>query len=134
VDIVTLWVDGRPISGAMTLAHRDVMYVPFASSRAAYFPLRPNNLLYHRLIERACAAGLSTFDFGSSIRGASTFAFKTGWGAQPVPVISYVYTRAQKKPRLDAGAPSIQAGVRLWQRLPRTLADAAGPWICRLMA
>lgn len=132
-DIVTLWAGDRAISGALTLADNGVMYVPFASSRAAYFPWRPNNLLYWRLMERACAASLKTLDFGSSLRGSGPFAFKLGWGAERVPIASYIYARTQETPRLDPGTPAVQAGIRLWKRLPRALADAAGPWVCRFM-
>jgi serine/alanine adding enzyme len=133
-DIVTLWADDRPVSGALILAFNGVMYVPFASSRAAYLRGRPNNLLYWRIIERACAAGLKTLDFGSSLRGTSALAFKLGWGASILPVASYVYARTRQEPRLDPSAKAVQAGIRLWRRLPRSLADAAGPWVCRFMA
>jgi lipid II:glycine glycyltransferase (peptidoglycan interpeptide bridge formation enzyme) len=91
--VVTVWLDGRVIAGALTLTHGDVAYVPFASARPASFPKRPNNLLYWHVIERACAAGLAWLDFGTSLKGASTLAFKLGWGARLVPTPSFLHGR-----------------------------------------
>jgi FemAB-related protein (PEP-CTERM system-associated) len=132
-EVLTLWHEGRPISGAMTLAYRGVLYVPFASSRAETFRLRPNNLLYWSAIERACELGLHTLDFGTSLIGQSTFAFKLHWGATPRAVPSYLYTPHGRQPRIDAGGAGVRMGVRLWQRLPRGFADALGPWVSRFM-
>ncbi len=132
-DVLTLWKDSQPVAGALVIAFNGAMYVPFASARPAYFPLRPNNLLYWRIIERACAAGLRMLDFGSSLRDSSTLAFKRHWGAVVEPVASYLYCRTDRVPLLTASSPAVQAGVRLWERLPRFAADALGPAICRLM-
>jgi FemAB-related protein (PEP-CTERM system-associated) len=132
-DVVTLWRDGVPVSGAFTITHGDVFYVPFASSLARCFKLRPNNLLYWRLIERACASGHRVFDFGTSMRGASTLAFKLHWGATMRAVPSYVWTRTSDRPQLVPVSRAAQTGVALWKMLPRTLADALGPQICRVI-
>jgi FemAB-related protein (PEP-CTERM system-associated) len=132
--VLTLWRDGRPVSGALTLVHHGVCTVPFASSRAAYFSLRPNNYLYWELIERAARAGLRTFDFGSSLVGSSALAFKLGWGATTEPITSLVYTdKDGAPPRLDASAKGLRAGVSFWKHLPRSLADALGPRVARYM-
>lgn len=134
-DVVTLHEGERVVSGALTLAHRGVLYVPFASSRAALFPKRPNNLLYWKLVEMACAAGFHTFDFGSSMRGTSTLAFKRHWGARIEPIASYVYAAhpTEHEPDLGPSSAAVQKGVALWKKLPRGVADACGPIVCRFM-
>ena len=111
-DVVTLWSGNTPVSGALTLAYGDVMYVPFVSSVAAYFPMRPNNLLYWRIMERACDAGLRVLDFGTSLIGATTLDFKLSWGAVTHPVPSYVYARTSDAPPRGVGG-SDRAGVRV---------------------
>ena len=133
IHVLTLWHEGRPISGAMTLAYRGVLYVPFASSRAETFKLRPNNLLYWHAIEHACGLGLHTLDFGTSLIGQSTFAFKLHWGAKPRPAPSYLYSPGGQQPRIDPSGAAIQAGTRLWRTLPRPFADALGPLVSRFM-
>lgn len=133
-DVATVWVDGRAIGGALTIAFDGTMYVPFASSRASAFRLRPNNLLYFRIAERACAAGLDALDFGSSLIGSSALDFKLHWGARTVPIASLLYVPgAGAAPSVDASSRAVQAGVRLWKHLPRPLADALGPHVSRLM-
>jgi FemAB-related protein (PEP-CTERM system-associated) len=129
VEVVTLWKDGEAISGALVLEHKGTTYVPFASSRAAWFKLNPNNLLYWEIIRRACARGSRCFDFGRSPTDSSTLAFKLGWGATTVPQPYFIYTARGKPPALDVGSGSVQRLIRLWQRLPRPIADAVGPSI-----
>jgi FemAB-related protein (PEP-CTERM system-associated) len=133
VNVFTLRKEGVPISGALTIAFNGVMNVPFASSRKAFFPMRPNNLLYWSIIERACALGLETLDFGSSMRNSSALAFKLGWRAVTEPVASYVYAHDGGTPDLGPGAAGLQAGVELWKRLPGPVADALGPMVARFM-
>ncbi len=133
-EVVTLWRDGRAVSGALTLRAGATVCVPFASSRASSFHLRPNQLLYWRIIERACAAGLAELDFGSSMRDTSTLAFKHHFGARVEPVPSYVYSPSGRPQDLTPNSAAVQAGVRLMRALPRRLTDALGPEVCRLMA
>lgn len=121
------------VSGAMVLRHAGVVYVPFVSSRAKFFPLRPNNLLYWEIIRDGNARGMKWLDFGTSIRGASTLQFKESWGAATYPIASYVYSESGEKIRLDAGAKSVQLGVEIWKKLPRGVADWLGPKLSKLM-
>lgn len=132
-EVFTLHEGGRAVSGAVSIEHGGVLYVPFASSRAAVFHKRPNNLLYWTMIDHACTLGLGTFDFGTSMRDTSALAFKRHWGASVEPVASYVYTREVERPDLGPSSPAVQRGVSMWKRLPRDVADALGPSICRFM-
>lgn len=133
-EVVTLYHQGEVVSGAFCLRHGDVLYVPFASSRHSAFSLRPNNLLYWRIIERATAAGATVLDFGSSPRGSSTLAFKHHFGAQMVPITSLIYTRSAQLPTMVPDTAALRAGIRILQALPRPLGDAVGPLLSRIMA
>jgi len=131
-EVITLRLDGRTVSGAIALSFGGVVTVPFASSRPGAFHMNPNNLLYWEIISRACAAGMRTLDFGRSVRESSPLAFKLGWGATTTPQPLLVRTlRGGRPPKMDAESRSIRALVKLWQRLPRGLADALGPAVCR---
>jgi FemAB-related protein (PEP-CTERM system-associated) len=137
-DVVTLHEDGRAVSGALTISYRGVLYVPFASSRAAYFPKRPNNLLYWSIVEHACKGSAQVLDFGSSMKESSSLAFKRHFAARVEPVASYVYDvrrggDGEAPPELGPRAAAVQAGVRVLQALPRGVCDALGPWLCRFM-
>jgi FemAB-related protein (PEP-CTERM system-associated) len=130
-EVITLRREGRTVSGALTLTFNGAVTVPFASSRPDSFHMNPNNLLYWEIISRACAAGLQALDFGRSLRGSSTLQFKLGWGAVTTAQPLLVRTLWGRPPSLDAGSPGVRALVALWRRLPRGLADALGPQICR---
>jgi len=134
--ILTLRLKGADaseiVSGAIVVRHAGVIYVPFVSSRAKYFPLRPNNLLYWEIIRDGNARGMQWVDFGTSLRGASTLQFKESWGAKTYPVVSYVYSESGERVGL-APSGSVQLGSALWKKLPRRTADWLGPKLAKLM-
>jgi FemAB-related protein (PEP-CTERM system-associated) len=130
-EVITLAHRGRTVSGALVIRFGGVATVPFASSRPSSFHLNPNNLLYWEIIERACRAGLHTLDFGRSLRGSSALSFKLGWGARTEAQPMLVRTVRGAPPRFDVSAPSVRLLVALWRSLPRALADALGPQVCR---
>jgi len=128
-EVVTLWQDGTVISGALVIYDKGTVYVPFCSSRADAFRLNPNNLIYWEIMRRACARGMKTLDFGRSPLGSGSLAFKLHWGAHTTPQPYFVYTARGSPPTLDVDAPAVQRLIQLWQRLPRPVADALGPWV-----
>ena len=130
-EVLTLWRDGRCVSGALIAEHAGVAYVPFASSRPSSLRWNPNNLLYWEIIQRACLRGMRVLDCGRSAKDSSTLAFKSGWGAVTQAQPTCIYTARGKPPSLDAHSPSVERLAGLWRRLPRPLADALGPSICR---
>lgn len=133
-QLVTLWLGRRAVAGALTLRFNGVVTVPFASARPAYFRLRPNNLLYWYMIERAANEGARAFDFGSSLADTTALAFKRGWGARVEPIHSHVYARGAQPILAPAHSSAVNAAIRLWRALPRGAADALGPWVCRSLA
>ena len=133
VEVITLWTDGIPISGAITVEQGGALYVPFASSRAAYFKLRPYDLLYWKILQRACERGLHTFDFGSSMRGSTTLDFKTHFGCVVEPITSLVHTQDGSVPVLAPDNAAIRTVVKTWKAMPRGMADALGPVVSRFI-
>jgi FemAB-related protein (PEP-CTERM system-associated) len=130
-EIVTLEHGGRTVSGALVIRFGDVVTVPFASSRPGTFHLNPNNLLYWEIISRSCRAGARTLDFGRSLRDSTALAFKLGWGATTEAQPMFVRALRGAAPRFDVAAPSIRFLTGVWRSLPRNLADALGPAVCR---
>jgi CelD/BcsL family acetyltransferase involved in cellulose biosynthesis len=130
-DVVTVHHRDRCVAGALTLQFRDVITIPFASSRPDALPLRPNVLLYWDIIARASDARLRLLDLGTSLRGSSALRFKLHWGAQTSPRSILVLPLRGKPPAMDVESPLLRAAVALWQRLPRSWADALGPEVCR---
>jgi FemAB-related protein (PEP-CTERM system-associated) len=130
-DVVTVHHRRRCVAGAVTLTFKDVITVPFYSSRPDALFLRPNVFLHWEIISRSCDGGLRTLDMGTSLRGSSSLAFKLHWGARTMPRSILVRPLRGRPPAIDAASPMIRAGVALWQLLPRAWADALGPEVCR---
>jgi CelD/BcsL family acetyltransferase involved in cellulose biosynthesis len=131
-DVVTVRDgNGAVVGGAMCLVHRDVISVPFASSRQECFRMRPNDLLYWEMIEHACHRGMRRFDFGSSMLGTTTLDYKLNWGVETTPITSLVFAPGDSRPAITPDGAFARAAVALWRSMPRTLADALGPTVAR---
>lgn len=130
-EAVAVWKGREVVAGALTLRHGRTLYVPFASSRPSALAACPNNLLYWEIIRAATSRGMAEVDFGSSLRGSGSLAFKAGWGARIAPLRYCVLSANGRAPRLSPDEPLVSFAVRQWRRLPRRLADAVGPVVCR---
>jgi CelD/BcsL family acetyltransferase involved in cellulose biosynthesis len=81
---------GETIAGVLLFEWGGTTTVWTPVSKRAHWEHRPNHLLYVEAIERACAAGRSTVDFGRSRRGSSVHAFKAQFGGFEHPLMSFV--------------------------------------------
>lgn len=98
---------GEPIAGVFLFEWGETTIVWTPASRRAHWDHRPNHLLYVEAIERACAAGRSTVDFGRSRRGSSVHGFKAQFGGFAHPLTSFV------APPHRAGRASLEGYGRL---------------------
>lgn len=130
-DVVTVQHGGRCVAGAVTLTFKGVVAVPFLSARPDALRVKPTVLLMWDLIERSCASGLRLLDMGTSLHGSSALQFKLHWRCQTSPRSILVYPLRGAPPAIDLDSPLVRAGIALWQRLPRSWADALGPQVCR---
>jgi CelD/BcsL family acetyltransferase involved in cellulose biosynthesis len=89
---------GEPLAAALFLAHNGTIVYKYGASDASQWHLKPNHLLFWRVIERSCADGFRLLDFGrSDAESQGLRQFKAGWGAVEVP-LHYA--------RLGRGGPS----------------------------
>jgi FemAB-related protein (PEP-CTERM system-associated) len=120
------------VAAAVTLTHRDILEVPWASSLREYRSQSPNNLLYWRIIEHAIESGRTTLDFGRSTPNEGTFQFKQQWGARPQPLAwEYVLSGRTAMPNLSPSNPSFSRAIAIWSRLPLPITNWLGPHIVR---
>src|SRR5262249_58127566 len=97
-----------------------------------YHRLSANMLLYSSALEYACREGFEVFDFGRSTPGGSTYRFKEQWGARPVPLYWYHWSReARPVPDISPENSKYGLAIRAWKRLPVTLTRLIGPSIVR---
>jgi CelD/BcsL family acetyltransferase involved in cellulose biosynthesis len=109
-----------PIAGAVFLQWNGTIVYKYGASDQAYWPLRPNNLLFWECIRRACDEGVRTFDFGrTDADDEGLRSFKQGWGAGEEAL---VYTRFGRRMKTGSGAAA---------RMLRPIVRAAPTWFGR---
>lgn len=122
--------NGVPMASGLTLAFRDTLFNPWASSLKMYSTHAPNMLLYWTMLEYACSEGYQKFDFGRSTVDEGTYRFKQQWGAKPAPLYWYRFFRDS---RAAGGLASENWRMRLviecWKRLPIEITRVLGPRI-----
>ena len=121
----------RPVAGAVLLHGPQMTEVPSASSLRRYNRTNANMLMYWHLLCRAVERGQRTFDFGRSTVESNTFRFKEQWGAEPVPAPWQYYLRRGTIGEMRPDNPRYRLLIRVWQRLPVTIARLLGPAIVR---
>jgi serine/alanine adding enzyme len=119
-----------PVASGFLAGFKTRMEVPWASSIREFNRFSPNMLLYWSCLEFSCEKGFSTFDFGRSTEGESTYKFKEQWGAAPSPMIWCYWVREGcEVPELTPRNPKYQIAIEIWKRLPLQVTNALGPRI-----
>lgn len=122
----------RPVAAGFLFRFGAEMQVQWASSLKRFNPSSPNMLLYWAMLEHACQSGMRSFDFGRSTPGSGTYRFKEQWGARPLPLCwDYWLDDGGELPDLNYANPKYAVAVRLWRRLPLTVANILGPRIIK---
>ena len=125
------WHEGRPIAGGCGFRWGDEVEMTWASALVEQKRLAANMLLYWAFMERACADGVRTFNFGRCTPGGGTHRFKQQWGTRDEPLWWYGRSASEGAVTPSADDASFSWGPRLWKRLPTPLATALGPSIVR---
>jgi serine/alanine adding enzyme len=130
--VCAVYLGRRPVAAGILYGFKDTLEIPWASSDRRYNSLSPNMLLYNAALEYACREGFATFDFGRSTPGSGTYRFKEQWGAHPVPLYWYHWSRdGRTVPNVSPENAKYELGVKLWKKLPVTLTRLIGPSIVK---
>jgi FemAB-related protein (PEP-CTERM system-associated) len=123
---------GRAVSGVMSFRFRDEILPYYAGDTAAARDLAANDFKYWELLRSACGRGIRIFDYGRSKRETGSFDFKKNWGFEPSP-LAYEYRLLSREdvPQNNPLNPKYRAFIALWRQLPRSAANALGPFIVR---
>lgn len=122
----------RPVASVLTFYFRDAVLPYYAGSAATGRDGEVHPFMYWSLMGHAATRGARVFDFGRSMRGSGTFAFKQNFGFEPSPLAYEVkLVRATHAPELDPSNPRTRLMTDVWRRLPRALVNSVGPWLSR---
>ncbi len=124
--------DGTPLSGVMSFYFRDEILPYYAGDALAARDLAANDFKYWELMRHACERGIKVFDYGRSKQGTGSYSFKKNWGFEPVPLhYEYCLYKRDSLPRNNPSNPKYKLMIEAWRRMPRSLANAIGPFIVR---
>jgi serine/alanine adding enzyme len=126
--------EGRAIASSFLCGNRETLEVPWSSSLREFLKLKPNMSLYWRNLTLAIELGYKYFDFGRSSYDSGTQRFKTQWGPQPTP-LSWICWSPDGKSTASADRhdPKYELAVKVWQKLPLSIANSIGPVLSRCL-
>lgn len=135
LEIVVLYKNSLPISGAVGLYYRQTFEVPWASSRHDFLSLAPNNLLYWEILTRCIKLGLAFFSFGRSTPNSGAYIFKDQWRPEPIPLnYQFLMIKDDRIPKLSPDNPNYGLAIKLWKKIPIKISNLIGPWIAKDLA
>jgi len=123
-----------PVAGALFLHSGDTLNYKYGASDDTYQPLRANNLVMWRAIERASQAGFKFLDFGrTSLRNEGLRRFKLGWGSTETQIDYYKY---DLRAHVFTTTRDEASGWynRVFRSLPRPLSQLIGQILYRHIA
>jgi FemAB-related protein (PEP-CTERM system-associated) len=131
-DVLTIRKDGVPLASVLSLYHRGTVMPYWGGGTAAARPARANDMMYFALMRHARTRGCTRFDFGRSKTGTGAAAFKRNWGFDGVP-LAYAKRTAdgQAAREINPLDPRYSLQVKLWSKLPLSIANRIGPMISR---
>jgi FemAB-related protein (PEP-CTERM system-associated) len=130
--LTVLSPQGKPVSAVLSFYFRDEILAYYGGDLTDARELAANDFKYWDLMRRACERGYRIFDYGRSKRDTGPFDFKKNWGFTPEP-LAYEYKLLKRDviPQNNPSNPKYRAFIAAWRCLPRSVANAMGPYIVR---
>jgi len=131
-QLLTIWHEGRPMSGVVTLFDRDRVLPYYGAARPDAFRLAVNDFMYWELMRQSCIDGYAHFDFGRSREGSGSYDFKRHWGFEPEPLAyQYILSEGESVPNVSPSNPKFRIFIEAWKRLPVSVSRRLGPPLTR---
>lgn len=123
---------GRPISGVLSLYHRNEVLPMHAGDTVDARGLAANDFKYWALMRDAVERGCTVFNYGRSKIGTGPYDFKRNWGFEPTPLdYRYRLVRGKSVPQNNPLNPKYRLMIETWRRMPRWFVNALGPRLVR---
>jgi FemAB-related protein (PEP-CTERM system-associated) len=131
-DILTVRHEGRPVASVISVYHGGAVMPYWGGGTFDARRLRANDRMYYELMLHARRRGCTTFDFGRSKTMSGAYHFKRNWGFEPEPLTYASWTQpGTAKREADPTSSKLSLQIKVWQRLPLSVANRLGPLIAR---
>jgi FemAB-related protein (PEP-CTERM system-associated) len=121
----------RPIACGFGFCWEREFEMTWSCALREFRTLRANMLLYWSFMRETVTRGINLFNFGRSTPQSGTHGFKQQWGSRDEALNWYYHSRSGEQAAPSPDDSAFSWGPRMWQRLPRTVANALGPRIVR---
>lgn len=130
--ILAVHQGSEPVASVMTFYFRDEVMPYYGAGMPLARDVAGYDFLYWEVMRRGCEAGYRLFDYGRSKKGTGSYSFKKNWGFEPQPLhYEFQLHRGDRVPDNNPLNPKYQRAIRMWQRLPLSVANLLGPRIVR---
>jgi FemAB-related protein (PEP-CTERM system-associated) len=130
--LTVLDATGHAVAAAFLFYFRDEIIPYYVGDCVEARNLAANDFMYWEIIRHGAARGCRTFDWSRSKKGTGSFEFKKNWGFEPQPLhYEYLLVNGERVPEHNPLNPRYRLLIKLWQRLPLSLANRIGPLIVR---
>jgi FemAB-related protein (PEP-CTERM system-associated) len=131
-EVLTVCADDRPLASVLSYFHKGRVLPYYTGSQPEARGTGANDLMYWSLMRRAVDRGCTVFDFGRSKVGTGPFSFKRNWGFDPRPIAhQYRLLGVSSLPNVNPTNPRYATMIRLWRRLPISVANSVSPFLSR---
>jgi FemAB-related protein (PEP-CTERM system-associated) len=131
-EVLTITLNDRTISSVLSFYFRDEVLPYYGGGTSEARDVAGSDFMYWELMRRSCERGYRIFDFGRSKVGTGAFDFKKNWGFAPQPLhYEYQLHRSKELPDNNPLNPKYQMFIKMWQRMPLSVANMVGPYIVK---
>lgn len=127
LEVAVAYVNQEPAAALIVVYDDLIAWNPYAASDRKYAETFANEAIYRDAIYRAMEKEKEIFDCGRSPYGGGTYQFKKKMGAQPVGLAILRH----KEENIYAKYSLVS---KVWKKLPKWIADFAGPKLRRYLA
>jgi FemAB-related protein (PEP-CTERM system-associated) len=132
-QLMLVYNGSKAVAGVLSFFFRDTILPYYAGATDEATRLAANNFMYWELIKWAGEQGFRTFDFGRTKKGTGAFAFKSQWNMNIEPLDYQVFlVKRETVPNFSPVNPKFEIAIRIWQKLPLSVAKFLGPSLVRL--
>lgn len=127
---VVYWRD-EPVAAGCGFLWQGEFEITWASSLREHNTRAPNMLLYWSFMDHVIGRSARVFSFGRCTPDGGTHRFKLQWGGRTEPLPWQYWSTSGTNTTPNPQRPLFKLATRMWTRLPRPVANRAGPLLAR---